>query len=56
MQYNVKCLHFADGETQTRMYAHPVVTGGKRERKEKNEDSFVDVERSMKNSLNRTIV
>ena len=55
MVYNVKCLHYVDGETETRIYSHPVYTGGKQEEEKKKLNKEPDIERSIRNSQNRTI-
>ncbi|MFQ7549893.1 MAG: hypothetical protein ACLRMZ_05840 [Blautia marasmi] len=34
MDYNVKCLHYVNGDTETRIYSRPIRIGVKREEKE----------------------
>ena len=58
MYYNVKCLHYQNGDVQTRIYSNPVCIGAEKEGKKENKKAVKQTEeekmRSEKCSLNRT--
>lgn len=63
MIYNVKCLHYANGDTETRIYSHSIRTGITKEKKTKEEkkqkgegtaQTEEQKERSTTVSMNRT--
>ena len=57
MDYNVKCLHYVNGDTETRIYSRPIRIGVKREDAKK-EHTAVQTEEQKKHSvtssMNRT--
>lgn len=56
MVYDVKCLHYINGDTETRLYSRPVQTGRDegREKKRKDVQTPDDEGRSIITSVNRT--
>lgn len=61
MIYNVKCLHYANGDTETRIYSHSIRTGitkkakrGKKQKGESTAQTEEQRERSTMVSMNRT--
>ncbi|WP_104802852.1 rolling circle replication-associated protein [Blautia marasmi] len=59
MDYNVKCLHYVNGDTETRIYSRPIRIGVKKEEKKKEEKRTAQQteeqkKRSAESSMNRT--
>ena len=57
MDYNVKCLHYVNGDTETRIYSRPIRIGVKREEKKKEhtaEQTEEQKKHSVTSSMNRT--
>ncbi len=56
MDYNVKCLHYINGDTETRVYSRPVQTGRDEEKEKKRKAAQVpdDKGHSIIASMNRT--